>query len=178
MLVNILFVIVSLVALLLVLGLFMPNNYAIEREVCIHRPKAEVFSYIRLLKNQQQYSKWVMTDPNARKEYNGTDGQPGFSYAWESNNKQVGKGIQTIKNISEGKKLDVEVQFFKPFEGIAQTQMVTTENGAGETMVKWRMEGRNKYPMNLMLPIINNMLGKDIQISLLTLKNHLERTHS
>ena len=38
------------------------------------------------------YSKWVMTDPNKRMTYTGTDGTEGFAAAWDSNIKQAGKG--------------------------------------------------------------------------------------
>ena len=37
------------------------------------------------------------------------------------------------------------------------------------------MDGNNKYPMNLMNPFIDNLLGKDLEISLATLKNILEK---
>ena len=37
------------------------------------------------------------------------------------------------------------------------------------------MEGNSKYPMNLMNLFMDNLLGKDLEISLSTLKNILEK---
>jgi hypothetical protein len=51
------------------------------------------------------------------KSVRGTDGMVGFVYA-RGGNDQAEKGEQEIKNITEGERIDVEVRFIKPFEGI------------------------------------------------------------
>jgi hypothetical protein len=135
-----------------------------------------VFNYIKYLKNQAQFSKWVMMDPNLKQEFRGTDGTVGFVAAWEGN-KRAGKGEQEIRKITEGERLDVEVRFIKPFEGIANTPFTTESVAAGQTKVKWGMSSRMKYPMNIMLLFMNfdKTLGNDIQISLGNLKRILEK---
>ena len=164
----------ALIALLLIVALFVKNEYTVERAINISQPKSEVFNYIKHLKNQDHYSKWVMTDPAMKKDFRGTDGTPGFVYAWDSKNKNAGKGEQEIKGIVEGERLDVEVRFEKPFEGVAQVPMTTETVTENETRVTWRMEGRNKYPMNLMNLFMGGMLGKDLEKSLVNLKTILE----
>ncbi|QMU29016.1 SRPBCC family protein [Adhaeribacter radiodurans] len=164
---------VGLVALLLIAALFVEKQYTVEREISINRPKAEVFTFLKHLKNQDYYSKWVQTDPNMKKEFRGTDGTVGFVYAWEGNDK-AGKGEQEIKNILEGEKLDVEVRFIRPFAAIAQTPFTTQAIGSDQTKVTWGMTGSNAYPMNLMHLFLRGMLGKDLEISLQALKNILE----
>lgn len=77
----ILFVIVAVVSLVLIAALFVKNDYTIEREVAINKPAAEVFDYIRYVKNQEHYNKWVMMDPDMKKEFKGSDGSIGFVYA-------------------------------------------------------------------------------------------------
>ena len=116
-----------------------------------------------------------MTDPAMKKDLKGTDGTVGFVYAWDSNNKQAGKGEQEIVKLTEGKEVDAEVRFEKPFAGIAQTQMTTEPAGANQTTVSWGMTGKSKYPMNFMNLFLGNMLGKDLDISLTNLKNILEK---
>jgi uncharacterized protein YndB with AHSA1/START domain len=83
-------IIILIIAIPLILALFGKNEFVIERETIINRPSQEVFNYIRFLKNAEHYNKWVMTDPNMKKAYRGTDGAPGFVYAWDSENKNVG----------------------------------------------------------------------------------------
>ena len=96
-------------------------------------------------------------------------------YAWDSKDKNAGKGEQEITQIMEGKRLDIEVRFKKPFEGIATTPIETEAIFENQTKVKWGMNGKNNYPMNFMNLFMDNMLGSDLQTSLTNLKGILEK---
>jgi hypothetical protein len=174
-LVIILIAIVALIALLLIVALFVKKEYAIEREIVIDKPKQEVFDYIKFLKNQDNYSKWVMMDPSMKKDFTGTDGTVGFIYAWDSTNKNAGKGAQEIKSIDNGNRLDIEIRFEKPFVGIAYVHQVTESLSENQTKVRWGMKGESTYPMNIMNLFMDSMLGKDLDESLNTLKVVLEK---
>jgi hypothetical protein len=175
-LITILLVLAAVIVLLLFLALFTNKTYSLKREIKITKPLQEVFNFLRYLRNQEHFSKWVMMDPNMKKEFRGTDGSVGFVYAWDGN-KQAGKGEQELKGISEGERIDVEVRFLKPFEGIAKTPFTTKSISANETLVTWGMTSTLKYPMNIMLLFMNmdKLLGKDLETSLLTLKKILEK---
>jgi hypothetical protein len=172
---NILLIIAALIVLLFIIGLFSKKSYTIQRSIIINKPKQEVFDYIKLLKHQDHYSKWVMTDPHMKKTYTGTDGTVGFIYAWDGN-KKAGQGEQEIMGIKDGEHLDVEVRFIRPFAGFAQTAFSTTAISNNQTKVTWGMSSTMKYPMNIMLLFMNmeKILGKDMEISLINLKNILE----
>lgn len=47
---------IALIALVFIVGLFVKKEYGVEREIIINKPKAEVFNYIKYLKNQDNYS--------------------------------------------------------------------------------------------------------------------------
>lgn len=174
---NVLLIILGLlvgaIALLLVIAGFAEKDYAISREILIRKDRDNVFEYIRYLKNQDHYSKWVMVDPDMAKDYRGTDGLPGFVYAWDGN-KQAGKGEQEIKAVQENERIDIELRFERPFKGIAHANMVTIPLPGDNTQVKWTMNGRNPYPMNLMHRLIKGVLIRDMDTSLANLKNLLE----
>lgn len=170
----ILYIIFGFIALVLIIGLFTKKGYAISRTIVINRPIDEVFYYLRHIKNQDYFSKWVMTDPNMKKTFTGTDGTVGFIYAWEGN-KKAGMGEQEITSIEENQRLDLEVRFKKPFEATANTPFVTEAITANETRVTWGASSGMKYPMNIFLLIgIEKNLEKDIDISLGNLKRILE----
>ncbi len=114
-------------------------------------------------------------DPNMKKDFRGTDGTVGFIYAWDGN-KKAGKGEQEIKKIAEGERVDIEVRFEKPFEGIATAPIINRSSLSKQTKVKWQMNGKNNYPLNFMNLFMNNMLGKDLETSLTTLKSILEKS--
>lgn len=172
---KILIVILSLIVLLLIVALFVKNEYSVEREVTINKPKQEVFNYIKNLKDQDKYNKWVMTDPNVRRTFKGTDGTVGFITTWDSDNSKVGKGEQEIKNVVEGDKIESEVRFEKPMKNTANIYMTTDAVADNQTKVKWGMSGKNSYPLNLMNVFVPSMLGGDLQTSLNNLKTILEK---
>lgn len=173
----ILLALVAVVALLLIIGLFTKNEYDIEQEVVIEKPNQKVFDYVKLLKNQDHFNKWAMMDPKAKKEYRGTDGTVGFVSAWDSTNKQVGKGEQKIVNISEGERIDYQIQFIKPFEGLSPAYLEFHPVSNTSTKVRWGFSSKMKYPMNIMLLFVNipEILKKDMQTSLGNLKGILEK---
>lgn len=174
MLVKILIGVVAVIGLLLIAALFVRKQYTIAREVVINQPPSEVFAYLKHLKNQEHYSKWVQTDPHMKKEYRGTDGTVGFVYAWDGNDK-AGQGEQEIKKIVEGQRLELEIRFIRPFAGVAQTPFTTEAITPNQTKVTWGMTGANPYPFNLMHLAMDQLLGKDLEISLATLKQVLEK---
>lgn len=174
---GLLFLVVGIVILALIVALFVKKDYAVERETTINKPIAVVFDYIKHIKNQDQYSVWNNIDPAMKKTYTGTDGTVGFISAWESTNKNVGKGDQEITNITEGNRIDMKLRFKEPFEAEDEAYMVTEAIGENQTKVKWGFKGRMAYPMNLMLLFMDMeaMLGKDLQGGLDKLKIALEK---
>ena len=174
---KILLGIAVIISIPLIIALFLKKEYVVEREITINKPQQEVFNYMKYLKNQDHYSKWVMMDPNMKKKFSGTDGTVGFIYAWDGND-EAGEGEQEIKNLSEGKRVDVEVRFKRPFEGVANAPIDISSLGEKQTNVKWGMHGTSRYPLNFMNLFMDNMLGKDLEQSLATLKGILENKKS
>jgi hypothetical protein len=174
---RILFALLGLIALSLIVALFMPKEYAVEREININRPKDSVFTYIKYLKNQDNFSVWAKTDPEMKKIFSGVDGTIGAISSWDSKNENVGAGEQEIKKITEGERIDFELRFKSPFEATEEAYMTTEAISSTETKVKWGFNGGMDYPMNLMLPFmgIDEMIEKDLEAGLANLKVLLEK---
>lgn len=173
---KIILVIVAIILIFLVIALFVDRNYSVERNVIINKPIAEVFDYVRFLKNQDNFSKWAMMDPEMQKWYRGTDGQPGFVSAWKSEKKNVGAGEQEILRIEEDKRIDYELRFLEPFVSTQQAYITTTAIDSMQTRVAWGFNGHMAYPSNLMLLFMDfeEIVGDDFQTGLDKLKNELE----
>ncbi|MEK7226875.1 MAG: SRPBCC family protein [Bacteroidota bacterium] len=169
------YIIGGIIVLFLLAGLIVSKDLAVTKEIIINKPRADVFNYIKYLKNQQNYGKWAGLDPNMKNEYRGTDGAPGFINAWEGN-KKVGKGEQEILAVSDGR-LDTELRFLKPFRSVAKATMTATAAGDNATKVTWEFTSKMNYPMNVMKLFMNmsEMVGKDFSIGLANLKNLLEK---
>ena len=172
--ITILLVVVGIIALLLIIALFIRREHYVKREIIINAPRQQVFDYVKLLKNQDEFNKHAMAGPDRQREYKGTDGTVGFIYAW-SGNKKAGEGEKEIKNIIEGKRVETEIRFVKPMTATAYIIMETESLSDDQTKVSWSNAGTLKYPINIMIPMMEKMLPKDMDSSLSTLKNILEK---
>ena len=173
---KVLIVVVAFLAIAVIIPLFINGEYAVEKEVSISKPKAEVFEYLKLLKNQDNFSVWASMDPDMNKKYTGTDGTVGFISAWDSKNKDVGKGEQEIMKITDGERIDYELRFIKPFEATDQAYIITESADENTTIVKWGFNGKMDYPMNIMMLFMDmeEMLGPQLEKGLTNLKKELE----
>ena len=165
-----------IIAIPLVIAIFLKKDYAVERSITIHKPVNEVFAYIKLLKNQNNYSKWATMDTSMAKSYKGIDGTVGFVSAWDSKNEEVGTGEQEILKILEGERIDFQLRFIKPFEATEAAYMSTEAVAPDQTKVKWGFNGHMSYPTNIWLLFLDfeEMIGSDLEVGLKNLKDELE----
>jgi hypothetical protein len=147
----------------------------IEKSIKINKSSELVFDYLRMTKNQDNFSVWNMSDPNMKKKHQGIDGTIGFIYSWDSTMKNVGAGEQEITAIDEGKSIDYSIRFFRPMENTGKSKFQIKNFGDESTSVVWIFESRSKFPLSLFSPIFKVMLGKDIKKGLLNLKSILEQ---
>ena len=163
-----------------VVAFISPTEFQVEREVVIDKPKAEVFDYLKMLKNQNEWGPWVQKDPKIKLTYSGEDGNPGFVSKWESEHEEVGHGEQEIKKIVDGKRIDTEIRFIKPWEATSNGYLETEDAGEGKTKVKWGFTGSMPRPMNLLLLVtpFEDEVGKDFNEGLAKLKSVVEKRPS
>ena len=172
--ITILLIVAGIIALPLIVALFMRKEHYVRREIIINAPLQKVFDYLRLLKNQDNFNKHAMAGPDRKREFKGTDGTVGYIYSW-SGNKNAGVGEKEIMNIVERKRIESEIRFVKPMAAIARMIMETESLSDNQTKVSWSNAGTLKYPLNIMVPMMEKMLPKDMDSSLTTLKNILEK---
>jgi len=176
-LITILLVVAGIIALVLIIALFIKKEHYVKREIIINAPRQKVFDFLKLLKNQDKFNKHAMEGSDRKREYKGTDGTVGFIYSW-SGNKKAGVGEKEIKNIIEGKRMEAEIRFVKPMAATANIIMETESLSDDQTKVTWTNSGTLNYPINIMVPMMEKMLPKDMDSSLATLKNLLENNHN
>ncbi len=174
LLLNILFVLLAIIALILIIASFSKKDYLIKREIIINTPIKLAFNYLKLLKNQDFYNKWVMVDPNMSRDFKGIDGTVGFVYGWNGNNK-AGAGEQEIISIVEDKIIETEIRFIRPFAGVSIAKFELESLSENQTKITWSNSSTMKYPMNVMLFMIEKMLANDMDVSLTNLKKILEK---
>jgi hypothetical protein len=172
--ITILLIIVGIIALLLIIAFFKRRDHYVESEIIINAPRQKIFDYLKLLKNQDKFNKHAMADANRNFEYKGSDGTVGFIIAW-SGNKDAGVGEKEIINLVEGERIETEIRFVKPIVTSARIVMELESISADQTKVTWSNAGVLSYPINLMIPVMEKHVAKDMDSSLVTLKTILEK---
>ena len=172
--ITILLVIISIIVLLLIIAFFLRRTHYVKREIIINAASQKVFDFLKLLKNQDQFNKWAKADPNRNWAYKGIDGTAGFIISW-SGNKKAGEGEKEIIKITQGQRIETQIRFIKPMATVADVIMETEALSDDQTKVTFINSGVLKYPMNIFIPLAERNFPKDMDASLATLKELLEK---
>ena len=169
----ILFTILGIIVLLLIVALFVPKTFHAEGTAVINKPNAEVFNYVKHIKNQENFGVWFKMDPNIKATEEGTDGTVGYKYKWTSD--EVGNGSQIITGIEENQRITIDLFLMDSTEP-AKSYFTTETVGDNQTKVSWVVDGKTPYPFNLISLCYD--MNKDFQQGVLNLKEVLEAQES
>jgi len=178
---KIIVALVAIVVLLIAAGAIAsfaaPTNCKVEREITINKPRAEIYTYVKFLKNQNDWGPWYKKEPTMKQEFRGTDGTVGFVSHWIGQSEEIGEGEQEIKKLVENERMDTELRFIKPFESKADAFLTLEAVSETETKVKWGFDTEFPRPMNLILLVLdmNELIGKDFGDGLANLKAIVEK---
>lgn len=166
--------ILGLIALFLIVGLILPKDYEVSRDVVIDAPRAFTFNHVASLKAVQEWAPWGDKDPNQTVTYEGEDGAVGSSQHW-SGNDDVGEGIQTITAVTPNERVESHLKFIRPWESESDAY-INLEDADGGTKVTWGFKGSTPFPMNAMGLFMNmdKMLGAEFEKGLDRLKEQTE----
>ena len=162
------------VGAVLAMAMTKPNTYRVERKASIAASPATVFAQINNLHNWQQWSPWEHIDPNMTRQFSGPDAGVGAAYAWTGNDK-VGAGKMTITDSQPDSKVDVQLDFIKPFQSSDHVVFDIQPSGSG-TDVTWSMSGNHNMVSKVMCVFtsMDAMIGPDFERGLGTLKTVAE----
>ena len=168
-------IILGFLLLVLFIGLFVSKNYVIRVKGQIDKPKQVVMDYLKQIKKQNEWSVWVMADPNAQMDYKGVDGTVGFVSAWKSNVKNVGEGEQEITAITDSS-IETSLRFIKPFASIAKANMLVHSINENKCEVTFEFYGQSlRYPLNVLTLLMKNMLTNAQNNNIQNVKKNLEK---
>lgn len=162
-------VLTTLLSLALITGIFVNGQYAVEREVTINKPKQEICDYVNQLDDLDNFNVGVKAAPARQKVSKVQAAAIQSVAACDSINPVV------IKK-APGERVNYEIHFIKPFEATDHSYIISEAVSEKQTKVKWGFKGEIKYPMNLMLLVMDmeNKLAPGLEKGLNNLKTSLE----
>jgi len=175
MLRKILLGVAILLAAVLVIAAFQPDEFSLERRTTINAAPDSVFAHINDFHRWEAWSPWAKLDPAMTTTYGGPPSGVGSVYEWKGNS-SVGSGRMTITEATPPSKVVIALDFLEPMEANNVTTFTLTPNGAG-TDVTWQMAGKSNYLSKLMTTFVSmeKMVGPDFEKGLAQLKAAAEQ---
>ncbi|TLP81217.1 SRPBCC family protein [Maribacter sp. ACAM166] len=168
---TLLIIVGALVVILMLLSIIAPKSYHVFRTIEIDAAADKVWKHLNCLEKQHEWSPWARKDPNMEQKISGTDGEVGAVSYWNGN-KEVGEGEQEITKIVDGKRMEQNLRFLKPFKSQSDCYIDLEVLHTNKSKVTWGFKGINKYPMRIMMLFMSmdKMVGKDFEQGLQNLK--------
>ena len=168
-------VIVVAIAALLAFAATRPDSFGLQRSVSIKAPPEKIFALINDFGQWAAWSPWEKLDPEMKRTRSGPDQGKGSVYGWEGNSK-VGAGRMEILESMPSSKVDIKLDFIKPFEAHNITEFTMLPQG-DTTQVTWAMQGPSPFITKLMGVFVSmdKMIGKDFEAGLANMKAAAEK---
>lgn len=145
-----------------------------KRSIEINQPVSVVFPYLKKLGNFKNWNPFLKDEPTVEMSNRGTDGEIGYVAAWSG--KKLGAGEQEIIRVLEGKQVDFELRFLRPFVATTTANFAVEAVGGGKSKVTWTMDGKSEFPMTVFGLFMNpdKMMARMFDSGLGELKRILE----
>ncbi|MBN2367096.1 MAG: SRPBCC family protein [Calditrichaeota bacterium] len=172
----VIFVLIAIIVLLLLVALFLPSKYDIQRSVVMDCPQGNTFNLVADFNNWLMWNPWTQIDTTAVSEVAGPVGEIGSSWSWSG--EMVGTGSLTITEIDSPRYISSELRFTQPRESVAEDIWIFEKTSEG-TRVTWRNVGNLSYPVERYLGLFleNSILGPTFERGLQNLKNLCEEKY-
>lgn len=159
----------GIVALLAVIGFFLPKKVHVERTAYINAPPSVVYGYINDLKTYDQWMPWNKLDPNWKVVFGNTTTGKDAWYSWDSENKNVGKGKLTITESVPNQKVVTLLEFTGFSSSLGGWTILPKDSG---TNITWYMDSdMGLNPVNRWFGVFfDKMMGPDFEKGLADLK--------
>ncbi|WNG41239.1 hypothetical protein F0U61_51765 [Archangium violaceum] len=125
-------VLVALVGVLVVVGLFLPRQWHVERSVVINAPPEHIHPFVDDFKAWRLWAVWDEIDPEAKHEYSPKTSGVGAWWSWNGPTLRHGKMLITRSDVSSGVWIEELDEAGQNVDGHLTTLTWTQEGGGDE----------------------------------------------
>lgn len=168
--------VLGVLAMVLLVASRRPGDFRVERRLTIRAKSERLFALVNDFRAWADWSPWAKLDPNMKTEFSGPPSGTGASYKWVGNSK-VGEGSMRIRESVPSNKVDIQLEFLKPFKASNQCTFTLLPSADGlATTVSWTMTGKNALVSKVMglFMDMDQLIGKDFEKGLANLKASAE----
>lgn len=171
---RIVYALTSLVAILAIIALFLPDRVVVERSVTIDARPATVFALVNGFRNFNKWSPWAERGKGVTEYvFEGPDRGVGAAMSWTSESPEIGTGRQEIVASTPYERVAVLLAF----EGQGNAEAAYDLVPVGETtVVTWSFTTEFGYDLfgRYLGLLFDDWIGADYEAGLANLKNLAE----
>lgn len=108
---KILFILLSIIVLLVIVGFFLPGKIEVSRSIAVNAPAEYAFEEIDNLDNWEKWSYWNTLDPEMKMEFGEKHSGVGAFYSWDG--PETGKGKMTITESTPATSIKADLDFME-----------------------------------------------------------------
>jgi uncharacterized protein YndB with AHSA1/START domain len=151
------------------------GEFEVSRDATISAPPEKVYELLVDFRRWREWSPWEDIDPNLWRNYEGAPTGVGAVYEWAGNRK-AGAGRMEITEAEPPRRLEIALQFLKPFKSRSTTTFEAQGNEDG-THVTWKMVGPKTFMTRFMgvFMSMDKMIGPDFEKGLARLADAAAR---
>ncbi len=166
---RVLYALVALFALLLVVGLLLPNSAHVERAITTTASPDTVYGIVNGFARFNQWSPWADLDPKTRYSYSGPPTGVGAKMAWASDKAEVGSGSQEILAVEPGRTVQTRLDFDS---NVATSTMRIEPATGGGSRITWSFDTsfEGNFAGRYFGLLFDRMIGADYDKGLARLK--------
>lgn len=163
----------ALALAIVVVGVFLPSSFAVERAVDIQAPADRVYDYVVEPRQWKKWSVWLQRDPQMHVQYAGPPFGMGAKWTWES--RKEGSGTMEFTRVVPNQL--VEYNLFMPDFNLRSTGAFRFEAAGARTHVTWTNSGEvGGNPLkHYIAAFMDRLSGPDFAQGLANLKALAER---
>jgi ribosome-associated toxin RatA of RatAB toxin-antitoxin module len=162
-----------LILIVIIVGLFLPTNYSVNRSIIIDAKPAAIHEYVGDLKKWPEWEPWTEQDPTIIITYGEKTSGIGANQSWIGKD---GDGQLTLTSSSPAKGIEYDLLFDNgKYE--CKSAVVYEPMEEGQTKVTWSMDGNMNKPIigGYFALIMDSMTGPMFERGLEKLKKQVER---
>ncbi len=162
----------GLVLLLLVVGLFLPSAFSVQRSAVINATPNKVYNLVVEPKQWTKWSVWTQRDPDMKITYSGPPFGMGARWSWVS--KSEGTGSMEFTRVEPDRAVEYALSF--PDFGMRSNGALRLEPSGDATKVTWTNSGDvGGNPLkHYLAAMMDRMVGPDFEAGLANLKKLAE----
>lgn len=164
----------ALAVVVVVVALFLPERFAVERSVEVAAPTERVYALVEDPRQWARWTVWNRRDPAMQMSYSGAPTGAGAGWTWQSATE--GSGAMQFTAAEPGQRIAYDLHF-PDFDATSSGDLRFEATGGG-TRVTWTMNGNMgpNFIFRWMSLFADRMIGPDFEAGLANLKAEAEKS--